>query len=276
MTDKSQLYALEESQKQAAGILKKYVDGSEAVRAAFGAHLGLKYGALPDECVDIFTPSDTGNASFVVFFHGGWWKANNRVSRACLAAEYLKRGYGFASVGYPLAPDHSISTICRSARNAVSWLYKNAPSFGLNPSKILLAGNSAGGHLAALAGSEGELAAADVPSSAIAGIVALSGIYDLGALAGTPIEQWIPLSPDVIERFSPTRHLPAHGTAVLLMIGGSEPDGFREQMQAYAAALGEAGRTVVAEELAGHSHFSIIGELGRPGARPFEFSIARI
>jgi len=160
--------------------LKKYVDDSAAVREAHGSRVGLRYGERVDEIIDVFTPSIAGNAPVVAFFHGGWWKLNNRVQRACLAAEYLKRGYGFASIGYPLAPEHSISTISQSARNAVSWLYRNATSFGLNPSKIVVAGNSAGGHLAALAASEEELAAAGVPSNAIVGIVALSGIYDLG------------------------------------------------------------------------------------------------
>ena len=274
MTDRYLNYSLENNQAEAAGILRKYVDDSAAVRAAYDSHLGLKYGPLPDECMDVFTPSENGNAPVVAFFHGGWWKANNRVARACLAAEYLKRGYGFASIGYPLAPEHSLAAISRSARNAVSWLYRNARSFGLDPSKIVLSGNSAGGHLAALAGSEDELAEAGVPAGAIAGIVSLSGIYDLGLLAGTEIEQWLPLDASLVQACSPIHHLPSPNTKVLLLVGASEPEGFKEQIRAYAAALENAGRSVVAEELAGHSHFSIVGELGRPGALPFEFSTA--
>jgi arylformamidase len=268
-------YSLDESQAASSDILGQYIARSLTVRNDSGSHLGLIYGAGADECIDIFTPSDDGNAPFVAFFHGGWWKANNRIARAFLAEEYLERGFGFASIGYPLAPEHSISTICESARNAMSWLYKNAPSFGLNPSKIVLAGNSAGGHIATMVGSEDGLAAACVPSSAIAGIVSLSGIYDLGLLAGTFVEEWIPLDQNLVNICSPIHHLPAQGTPVLLVAGETEPEGFKEQMLAYASALKKAGRSVIAEEMAGHSHFSIIGELGLPGRRPFEFSIAQ-
>lgn len=275
MANEETKYSLDENFDASVDVMKKYVEDSAAVRENHSSHLGLRYGKRADEVIDVFTPAAVGNAPVVAFFHGGWWKMNNRVSRAGLAAEYLKRGYGFVSIGYPLAPEHSISTISQSASDAVSWLHRNASSFGLNPSKIVLAGNSAGGHLAALAGSEKQLAAGGVPSSAIVGIVALSGIYDLGLMIGTGIEEGISLSPDAVRMCSPIQRLPAPGTPVFLAAGALEPPGFKEQLETYAAALGKVGRPVVTEEAAGHTHYSIIGELGRPGAKPFEFAIAR-
>lgn len=268
-------YSLGESQMASAAILEQYIASSLEVRKQHGSHLGLKYGERPDECIDIFTPSDKGKAPFVAFYHGGWWKANNRVSRAFLATEYLKRGFGFVSIGYPLAPEHTIQTITESAQNALSWLYRDAGRYGLDNSKIVLAGNSAGGHLAAIVGAESGLAKADVPANSIVGIVSLSGLYDLGPLVGTFVEEWMQLDQAAVESCSPIRHLPPKSTSVFIAAGETEPDGFGEQMNVYATALRAAGHAVDVEQAAGHSHFSIIGELGRPGARPFEFTIAQ-
>lgn len=268
-------YALGESQTASAAILEHYVTSSLAVRVQHGRHLGLKYGERPDECIDIFTPSDKGKAPFVAFYHGGWWKANNRVSRAFLATEYLKRGYGFVSIGYPLAPEHTIQTITESAQNALSWLYRNAGSYGLDNDRIVLAGNSAGGHLATMVGAESSLQKAGVPASSILGIASLSGLYDLSPLVGTFVEEWLQLDQAAVKSCSPIHHVPPKNTPVFIAAGETEPDGFAEQMDRYAEVLREAGRSVDVEQASGHSHFSIIGELGRPGARPYEFSIAR-
>ncbi|MEQ1956674.1 alpha/beta hydrolase [Mesorhizobium sp. CN2-181] len=276
MVNGKSAYSLDASRESDTNALARYIDRSVTVRGMHNARLGLKYGTLADECIDIFAPSEEGRAPFVAFFHGGWWKANNRISRAFLAAEYLKRGFGFASIGYPLAPEHSISTIFESARNAISWLHRNASRFGLNPSRILLAGNSAGGHLATMVGAEDSLAAAGLPASSVVGIVSLSGIYDLGLLAGTFVEEWLPLDQEIIRSCSPIHCLPSQSTPLLLAVGDAEPNGFKEQMLSYAYALEKAGRSVISEEAAGHSHFSIIGELSRPRARPFEFSVERL
>ncbi|MBS4049344.1 MAG: alpha/beta hydrolase [Alphaproteobacteria bacterium] len=276
MAIEERVYSLTASQEASSKVLEEYTRQSLEARERYPTYLGQQYGARPEECIDLFVPEKKGSVPFVAFFHGGWWKANNRISRAFLAEEYVKRGIGFASIGYPLAPEHQIGSIVASAQSALRWLHTNAKSFGLDASRIVLAGNSAGAHLATMVGSANSLSQAGVPSDAISGIIAISGLYDLRPLAGTFVEEWMQLDDKVISDFSPIHHLPPSSVPMMLVAGKQEPEGFNQQMAEYAGALSNAGHSVTAKTMDGHSHFSIIGELGRPGTALFDFVQAQI
>ena len=71
----------------------------------------------------------------------------------------------------------------RDVAGAFAWVYQNAAQYGGDLKRIYVAGHSAGGHLAALLALDGEyLKARDVPLSAIRGVAALSGVYDVTKL----------------------------------------------------------------------------------------------
>jgi arylformamidase len=270
MAHQSDDYRLDMVSATTQAVLADYAERSRAVCEHAGAHLDQPYGAGPAELLDIFVPPNVDGAPLVAFLHGGWWRAGDRRDRAFLAQHFLSRGIGFASIGYPLAPDHTLPALVDSAVAAVGWLHRNALRLGFDPTRLLLSGNSAGGHLAAIAGSADRLAAAGLPHDAVAGIYAISGLYDLSQLVGTFADEWLALDARIIADCSPVHHLPAPGVPVWLAVGGDEPRGFRAQMAAYAEVLKSAGRPCRTEVLAGHSHFTVVAELGRPCASPFE------
>ena len=85
----------------------------------------------------------------VLFVHGGGWQggcATWHLRQACALAEH---GYVAATACYRLAPAHRWPTQLVDVQRAIDWLRANAPTLGLDPDRLVIAGASAGGHLAA-------------------------------------------------------------------------------------------------------------------------------
>lgn len=99
-------------------------------------------------------PTDSGEAAerlaVVVFFHGGGFvlcglDSHDRLCRALTAGS----GAIVVSVDYRLAPEHPFPAAVEDARAAVAWASRNAAALGGDPARLAVAGDSAGGALAA-------------------------------------------------------------------------------------------------------------------------------
>lgn len=85
----------------------------------------------------------------VVFFHGGGWVLGS-IETHNLMCRVLARESGCAvlSVDYRLAPEHPFPTAIDDAENAWKWVTEHGPSHDLDPSRLAVAGDSAGGNIA--------------------------------------------------------------------------------------------------------------------------------
>lgn len=88
----------------------------------------------------------------ILFFHGGGWtigslEAYDRPCRFFCA----RTGCALIAVDYRLAPEHKFPAPVEDALGAYRWLVKEADGLGLDPARIVLAGDSAGGNIAAVA-----------------------------------------------------------------------------------------------------------------------------
>jgi acetyl esterase len=99
--------------------------------------------------VRVYRPSGEDGLPLVVYLHGGGWtigsiESFDTVSRA------LANGSGavVASVGYRLAPEHPFPAGLDDALSAVRTLRSRAPELGADPSRMAVAGDSAGANLA--------------------------------------------------------------------------------------------------------------------------------
>ncbi|GIW18377.1 MAG: lipase [Tepidiforma sp.] len=102
--------------------------------------------------VKIFTPAGSGPFPLVVYFHGGGWVIGSPATHTKLCAE-LAEGAGavVVSVHYRLAPEHTPPAQLDDCVAAVRWAVDHAAELNADGSRFALAGDSAGGNLAACA-----------------------------------------------------------------------------------------------------------------------------
>lgn len=130
--------------------------GTPGAVAALAAPQTLAYGSDSLQSLDLWVPQGTGPAPLVLFVHGGGWKRgskDNAMSRA-LPAHLLEQGYAFASIDYRLVPRHTVEEQARDVAAALAHLLKRAESLGIDRSRVVLTGHSAGAHLVALVGTD--------------------------------------------------------------------------------------------------------------------------
>ncbi len=99
--------------------------------------------------LDIYKPSSNNNPYLIVWVHGGAWHSG---SKETPPLSFVGSGYALASVDYRLSVDAKFPAQIHDIKAAIRYLRANATKYGYRSDKIIIAGSSAGGHLAALAG----------------------------------------------------------------------------------------------------------------------------
>ncbi|SOZ36536.1 alpha/beta hydrolase [Cupriavidus neocaledonicus] len=100
----------------------------------------------------LFRPAGVATPRLMVYFHGGGWVVGSTQTHHTVAALLAAdTGCAVASVDYRLAPEHAFPAPCDDAAEAVLWLAGQRQALGLASDFLAVAGDSAGGHLAAQA-----------------------------------------------------------------------------------------------------------------------------
>ncbi|UDM50535.1 alpha/beta hydrolase [Cupriavidus sp. MP-37] len=100
----------------------------------------------------LFRPPGVATPRLLVYFHGGGWVIGSTQTHHTVAALLAAdTGCAVASVDYRLAPEHAFPAPCDDAADAVVWLAGQRQALDLAPDFLAVAGDSAGGHLAAQA-----------------------------------------------------------------------------------------------------------------------------
>ncbi len=229
--------------------------------------LGEAYGPGEREKLDLLAPAENGVPA-IVFIHGGYWRAGAREDRRYPASFFVPRGIAWMSLGYPLTGTTPLPGIVDSIRRAAAYLKHNAARLGLDPARLVLVGNSAGAHLAAMA----MLTAPEAP--AWRGAALISGVYDLVPYVDFEIAPASGITRANAESLSPLRQRRPLSLPVALTLGEHEPPMFHRHTDLFAAHLAALGAKVERIPGPGHDHFSIIGELGRDG--PFTRALLKM
>lgn len=107
-------------------------------------------GPTSDLHIRIYTPSVNQNLPAMVFFHGGGWVLNFiDIYDAALHRIANQSGIVIVAVNYQKAPEHPFPTPFNDCFATLEWVIKNAKSLHIDPHKIGVGGDSAGGNLAA-------------------------------------------------------------------------------------------------------------------------------
>jgi acetyl esterase/lipase len=232
-----------------------YLDAQNAasarLRADVPCRLDVPYGAGERARFDLFPAADA-DAPCVVFIHGGYWQRGGRETVSIVARGPLERGWSIAFPGYPLAPDATLTEIVASLRAAIDWLVADGPRHGI-AGPLVLAGHSAGGHLAA--------ALLDHP--AIVAALPISGIFELGPIRDTSLNAALCLSDDEVATLSPLR-TPVVAKPMAIAYGTNELEALvadSRDLHARRAAAHAPGALI---PIAGADHFDVLESLREP------------
>ena len=120
----------------------------EDVAAVSDHHVPVKGGEIT---VRVYSPAGHGPHPVLIFYHGGGWVigdlyTHDGICRALVNAA----GCAVASVDYRLAPEFKYPTPVEDSYAGLQWVVANAARLGLDPARLAVGGDSAGGNLAAV------------------------------------------------------------------------------------------------------------------------------
>lgn len=231
-----------------AARVEGWTAASARLRAANAGTVDLAYGPRARNRWDLF-PARDPNAPCLVFVHGGFWQARARENFSCIVEGALAAGFSAALPGYTLAPDATLTGIVTEIRAALDWLVEEGPRHGVG-GPVILSGWSAGGHLAAMA--------LDHPS--VKAGLAISGLYELGPLRETYVNDKLRLADGETAALSPLR-LPLTDKPLTLAYGTAELPALVENSRlfhAHRAGLHGAGALIPVPRA---DHFSVLEDL---------------
>lgn len=244
-----------------APFVRAYRDQSDTAWAQVSADNDatvslVRYGDRPSQTIDVAVPTDaTSAAPLLVFIHGGYWQELSKLDARFPARASTSNGWGFAAVDYTLAPDASVTGIVAECCAAVRMLQRESTQLGVDAARIIVAGSSAGAHLAAMVAAK----------AAIAGAVLVSGVFELEPLIGLSINDALRLDVGEARANSPLALDVSGFPTTLLAYGDNETSEFKAQTAAFARHLEAASVAARTIEIAGRNHFDVILDLAELG-----------
>jgi arylformamidase len=259
-------------------ILAHWAEASARALAQPGWTLDLAYGDAPAERLDILRPAHTpsgAGARVLVYIHGGYWRALDKRDHAFVAPPFAQAGALVVLPEYTLCPAVSVDHIVLQMVRALAWVHRHAAAHGGDPGRIVVAGHSAGGHLATmLLACDWRAVAPELPADLVKAALSVSGVYDLEPLRHAPF-----LAPDLgltaasALRLSPAAMPPPARGTLVAAVGAQESEEFLRQQDAIAGAW---GKRVVRETLRvpGRNHMDVLHELADPLSRTHRAGLA--
>jgi arylformamidase len=220
--------------------------------------LNAPYGPHERELFDLL-PTELDSQGTVIYFHAGYWQTRDKAQFRFLAPAFNALGWDAALVNYPLCPEVSISDIVNSARMSIEHVANHQVSKKRH-GPLVLCGHSAGAHLVV------ELALQlgkhhhnlGLP---LAGVLPISGIFDLEPLMATSLNQRLRLTQEEARACSPLHRVSSDLAPALFLVGETETQAFHDQTQNLTLAWQAHGNRAECHRERGADHFSILDQL---------------
>lgn len=228
--------------------------------------------------LDLYRPSapsaEVAKPPLVVWVHGGAWRAGSKSDVP--AARFTRLGYAVASVDYRLSPVARFPAQIHDIKGAIRFLRAKAEKYGYDPTRVVVAGSSAGGHLAALVGVsngvkelEGIVGGNLDRSSDVQAIASYYGASNLMTILAQSKPRGLQMRPPALQLLlggqpndvpelaklaSPIEHVDAKDPPLLLIHGADDPQMPPEQSTELAEAYRKLKLWVTLEVIPGAVH----------------------
>ena len=224
--------------------------------------------------LDLYLPATPTPAGLIIWVHGGAWRAGSRA--AVDLHGLVERGWAIASVDYRLSTVARFPAQIHDIKAAIRFLRAHAIDYGYPADRFVIAGSSAGAHLAALVGVtsgvaelEGNEGKFPQESSAVQAIVDLYGASDLTTILAQSTPHGIAMrgpaldlllggqpaaKPELARLASPVFFVDANDPPLLLLHGDRDPQMPINQAHELQGAYENAGLPVTFKVLHGSGH----------------------
>lgn len=238
---------------------------------------GIRFATVDgqDLLLDLHRPADGGPGSgLIIWVHGGAWRSGSRSSVDLIGL--TRRGWAIASVDYRLSPVARFPAQVHDIKAAIRFLRAHASAYGSPADRFVIAGSSAGGHLAALVGVsnghpelEGSVGPHRDVSSDVQAIVVLYGASNLTTILAQSTPHGLSVRepalklllgglpdavPELARLASPVFHVNASDPPLLLLHGDQDHQMPINQAHELQGAYEERGRPVRFVVLHGSGH----------------------
>jgi acetyl esterase/lipase len=211
----------------------------------------IAYGSYPETVLDMMWPKAAGKEKrpAVMVIHGGGWVNGAKESMVPThCRRYLEQGFVVANVEYRLAKAAVAPAAVTDVLDAARWLRKNTKKYNIDEKRIVVTGQSAGGHLALMVGLTPGSAKLG-PDAAVAAVVNFYGITDVwdqvqGANMRPYAATWVPEAEGRMElarRVSPMTYVRKEVPAILTIHGDADATVPYDHGVALTKALRDAG-----------------------------------
>lgn len=187
--------------------------------------------------LDVYTPrnaSATAPVPTVIYIHGGGWMGGDKNGSVLQLLPYLEMGWAAVNVDYRGGPATAPAAV-EDSRCALRWVIRNAQKYNFDVNKLIVTGESAGGHLALITGLLPSSAGLDGEGSGpqelkVAAIVNWYGVTDVvdvleGANQQPFAVRWLsglPNPKETARRVSPLQYVRAGLPAILTIHGDAD------------------------------------------------------
>ena len=225
--------------------------------------------------LDLYMPPGVARPPLVVWVHGGAWSGGVKTGYP-LPVEYTQGGFALAAIEFRLSSDAPFPAPVYDIKAAIRFLRAKSQQYGYRADRIVLAGDSSGGHLAVFVGVtngekefEGNVGGYFDQSSAVQGIIDYYGATDLTTIVaqsrpyertqripslelflGGPIDETLELA----KTATPIFHLDADDPPLLILHGDQDFTIPLEQSYELLRAYEEAGLRVNLDVIKGAGH----------------------
>jgi acetyl esterase/lipase len=236
---------------------------------------GVHYGDSPAQLLDVWRRKDlpAQPAPVLIFVPGGAWVHGSSIGQgSALMSKLAEQGWVCLAIDYRVAPHHRWPRHITDVKAAIAWARANVDKFGGDRNFVAVAGCSAGGHLAALAGltPDDPQLQAKLPEGADSSVDAVVGIYGrydwedrstaerarfVDFLERVVVKRSIVRHPEVFHDASPVARAHRNAPPFLVIHGSKDSVIPVEQAQSFVQRLRAVSRSTVGYlELPGAGH----------------------